>query len=462
MRQVQMRLLRTSLRRSYFGENYSMERLRHYRLFVLVIITALLGVLFLRVQQSSAAHTSTATSERAYVVTNVSQVSSTTSIPFTVAIGDTIDETYSLQEYVTVAGMYTGGGTVVFRFDNKVESEEVYVLPTSTSPQEFRFIFADNAGVLRHKTAGQFTHQLDISPRDVDLHNLAIHATETFARKPVDVCTTPSGSQWKSQTMQYWVGYTETLNSVQDFPLSFELFDVDPGDSAPIQSAYVELVGLTKNEGSMTLGIVGADNTFTALLLPESELHPFSVVSSDFSTVFNQRGRGSQVQLLRITPGGNTVLSPVSVKLTVTYRSKPTPPTCGLPAVGVYTSPVFDTQWADGVLYQGLLWKGRIAQHGEGRVRAQLATSRCANGAHNFPQCSVGGWEFRGGLTCSNVDWFDMGAPNKPFNLFSSGCREYFDERQFYRYRVQLCSKDCVRSGQETPVVDEFSVSFSP
>jgi hypothetical protein len=136
--------------------------------------------------------------------------------------------------------------------------------------------------------------------------------------------------------------------------------------------------------------------------------------------------------------------------------------TAQIAVTGDLTSAVFDTASStDGPAYNSILWQGVLGGAGqnEGKVRFQLAASDCANGATDYPACSVGTWSYIGGITCAPGDWYDPGGPNMPVEI---GCFSNFNNKRYYRYKIQVCSGDCSTRGASSPRVDDIVVNYSP
>lgn len=132
----------------------------------------------------------------------------------------------------------------------------------------------------------------------------------------------------------------------------------------------------------------------------------------------------------------------------------------GLTATGSLTSTVFDSGVTDGAAYNSILWKGTL-NAGTGRVRFQIATSNCSNGATNAPTCNSGSWSFIGGATCGVGDWYDPGAPDTAAEITCAGANH--NNMRYFRYKIQLCSaSNCTDSGSITPQVDDVVISWSP
>jgi hypothetical protein len=125
-----------------------------------------------------------------------------------------------------------------------------------------------------------------------------------------------------------------------------------------------------------------------------------------------------------------------------------------LPVSGILVSGVFDTTGSiDGVAFNSILWNGTTI--GTGGVRFQLATA----------DMSTGPWNYYGGSsgTCNAGDWFDSGAMNTPVEFKGTGCAGYFNNRRYYRYKIQICSAaNCTDVGGTSPVVNTIIVNWSP
>ncbi len=127
----------------------------------------------------------------------------------------------------------------------------------------------------------------------------------------------------------------------------------------------------------------------------------------------------------------------------------------------LYSSVIDLSSDDDGPAYNAISWQGILGgpSQDQGTVRFQVAASQCANGATNFPTCSVGSWSFIGGSTCSAGDWYDAHLPNVSYEL---GCATTLVDKRYFRYRIELCSDDCSVRGVYTPRVDSVQFSYSP
>jgi hypothetical protein len=99
------------------------------------------------------------------------------------------------------------------------------------------------------------------------------------------------------------------------------------------------------------------------------------------------------------------------------------------------------------------MWKGSLGGVGlnEGKVRFQLAAS----------SASTGPWSYFGGSTCGSSDWFDPLASETPIELKGSSCLSQWNNKRYFKYRIQICSNDCVSAGSNTPTVDDVIVNWS-
>ncbi|MEK7569117.1 MAG: hypothetical protein AAB497_03320 [Patescibacteria group bacterium] len=146
----------------------------------------------------------------------------------------------------------------------------------------------------------------------------------------------------------------------------------------------------------------------------------------------------------------------------------------GLPVTGSLDSAVFDTFTTaaanQGPAYNSIMWNG--AEEGTGKVRFQLATSDCANGKTNYPDCNDAGvWTFYGsddgGATCDSGSYYDTltsgagGGPGKPVEISCSASQSQNNKR-YFKYRIQICSSDCSASGVTSPIVDDVVVNWAP
>lgn len=119
------------------------------------------------------------------------------------------------------------------------------------------------------------------------------------------------------------------------------------------------------------------------------------------------------------------------------------------------TSSVYDTTAStSSVGYNSIMWKGTLGGAGlnEGKVKFQLSASASSSGP----------WNYFGGSTCGALDWFDSLGPDKPIELKGFSCLSAWNNKRYYRYKVQMCSNDCVTAGLNTPTINNIIVNWSP
>lgn len=404
-------------------------------------------------------------SDKAIISTEgVGEFSDTQIYDFTVSGGETIG-VVPIKSYVTVEGLYKGGGSVFVYFDGNEKSGEVFDLPDGGDVQNLQIVLGDKLKILESNTAGTFNHQLYIRPQGVIISSVSIHVTNTYSRDVGNKCEEGDPSTVKSKTVQFWVANETKISGSQMYTINYGLNDDLLGINNPIISSYVEVVGMYDTGGNVDIYFNNKNIDGVTHELPTPDTYKEVVLLSKDVRDLLQSQSGSDFTLpLHIETDGLDFAN-VSAKFVVTYKYHPMKAGCsGLPPTGEFTSPVLDTGSQKGVAYNSITWKGVLG--GElkdtGHVRFQLATSPCTNGASNYPTCSIGSWDYVGGKTCSNTDWFDSISPDKPIDLFSTGCSDKLDNKQYYRYKIQLCSEDCVISGKTTPLVDEVYVSWSP
>lgn len=123
------------------------------------------------------------------------------------------------------------------------------------------------------------------------------------------------------------------------------------------------------------------------------------------------------------------------------------------PAKGTLTSSVFDTTAnSTSIGYNSIMWKGSLGAGGTGKVRFQLAASSSPTGP----------WNYYGGATCGSSDWFETTGPDLPVELKGTSCVSNWNNKRYFRYKVQVCSSaNCTDQGSSTPVVNKIIVNWS-
>ncbi len=124
----------------------------------------------------------------------------------------------------------------------------------------------------------------------------------------------------------------------------------------------------------------------------------------------------------------------------------------GYPAYGELTSIIFDsTGVADGPAYNSIMWRGLLGgpSFDQGKVRFQVAASDNSGGPWTYVGSSCAG---------GASDWYDMN-PDIPIEL---NCFSSFNNKRYFRYKVQICSTDCSTGGTYTPTVNDIIINWSP
>jgi|GEM_PF-7065501 len=135
--------------------------------------------------------------------------------------------------------------------------------------------------------------------------------------------------------------------------------------------------------------------------------------------------------------------------------------TGGYPSYGTLQSAVFDTGVTLGAAYNSISWQGSLTG---GWVGFQLATSKCSNGATNYPTCNTGTWAYYGPSCLTGIagtsNWY---APNPNAAPMQLSCPSQNNNNRYFSYQVKICSAStCNTSGSATPVVSHVVVNWSP
>jgi len=133
-------------------------------------------------------------------------------------------------------------------------------------------------------------------------------------------------------------------------------------------------------------------------------------------------------------------------------------PIIGNNPAGNFVSVTYDTL-SSAPAYNSIMWRGVLPT--DTRVKFQLATSKCSNGADNYPTCSTGTWNFIGsdGTNCGSVFWYES-APDTQINL---GCASSLSGKRYFKYQAQLCSSaDCETPSESTPTITGIIINWSP
>jgi hypothetical protein len=405
------------------------------------------------------------TSDVKIIETGANSFSTTQSYDFVVSGGDIISSSSPIVAYVSVEGIYEGGGSVTVYYDGDMTTAETFILPDSGEPETLHLILGDKNDILKSTEAGEFTHQLFLEPQGVTISGVSAHVVTSYARDTGNSCPEGLATSIKSKTIELWVASSAEISSPQTFAINYSIDDNLDGITDPISSAYLEVVGLHNSSAVVNINFeneIGGGVSHELKNVKKQK--QFTILSNDISSLIKTESGDGYVQNVTINPNGATISS-ISMRFFITYRYHPGSIGCGAyPASGTYISPVLDTGVASGVAYNSIAWRGSMPEGipSEGKVRFQIATAPCSNGSTNPPSCNLDSWKYIGGSTCSISDWFEPSAPGVPYDIYSSGCSSLLDGNQYYRYKVELCSKDCVLPGIATPIVLDIYLSWSP
>ncbi|MDO8572272.1 MAG: hypothetical protein Q7S11_00710 [bacterium] len=274
------------------------------------------------------------------------------------------------------------------------------------------------------------------------------------------------------KTTETFVGNSDVaVSSTINHQFTLYIGDNLNGVANPVKSLYFKVSGVyTGGAGSIALSIDGDGGTTKTFNLPAVVVPtPFEILYKDTTGKINPTSAGSYSYTLTIDPSGVTLYG-LGEKMVETHRYKP--PTCGgISIKGELTSAVFDSGVVSGAAYNSILWKGTLGSGSyPGKVRFQIATSNCLGGQTDVG-CTIGSWgsgssDYKGGGTCSNSDWYDPGTINAqsqdiPIEI-TCAPSQFQNNKRYFRYKIQICSKDCVDPGDSSPVVNDVIVNWAP
>jgi len=394
------------------------------------------------------------------VYSSTAAVTSAVAAPFTLYIGDSLTGVVSPLKSIafTVGGVYTGSGSLAINIDGDAATSQSFALPSvGATPTPFQLIYRDPSGKINPATAGSYSYTLNMTPAGVTVYNLSALASETHRYAPA---TCDDGTNEKIKTNEFLVlNATTTISAATTTSFSFYIGDNLAGVVNPMKSLHFALKGVYTGGGSIALQIKGDAATAQTFTLPTvTAPTTIEIIYKDPTNSINPTSAGAYSYTITTTPSGVTLYG-LGITLIETHRYKP--PTCGgMPIKGELYSAVFDT--AGTSTYNSIVWKGATGTPDAGHVRFQLAASNCASGQTDYPTCSIGTWSFVGGATCSSADWFDTVAPDTPYDLQKDACIASWNNKRYFRYAVEICSKDCIVAGAGSPRVDDVIVNWSP
>lgn len=336
-----------------------------------------------------------------------------------------------------------------------------YHLPGSTRTRSFRIrydAFQSGSGPISDITAaGAYDYTLY-------LRNTSVGGNGSFSISSARLILTyryPSVSADFLQGTKFFV--SQRLNNLPSGTVESNDFSVTvSGQDIAIRSAFIRIHGIARGTGVGTIEVSVVNRGQPAnykiynLDLSSSQsrtgfriLHNASgdIPSSDFP------GVGDYTLYVRCT-GFDVGL--LGARLTLTHQYRNT--AGGLPVSGYLISSTVDTEVTGGVAFNSLLWKGDL---NGGKIKMQIATSDCQGGQSNYPLCNMGTWGDAGtpflGSDCTIGTSYEPFA-NTPLEI---KCATEHNNKRYFRYKITLCSNDCVTNGLNNPEVTGVVVNWS-
>lgn len=383
---------------------------------------------------------------------------------FTINLPETPTLTAAIMEITGIAYDSSGNHVVSVAVDQNQISCGVsptaaptdYTVLGSTKAKKFKIIHDAYAG-----GSGSLT---DITAASTDYkYNLYVRGTAVGGKYSIDAASLKLTYQFSAsgsvflKTNQFFVG-VEAGQTPSGTAIS-KNFSVSIGESNPVvKSVFIEVTGNIRGSGAantMEVSVVKQGNPASYTSYPidlsaTSSTSQFRLLYPVSSSVFldaDYPGTQNYTFYYRLT-GSVTYL--MAAKLIVTYRYG----VSGLPISGNLTSTVFDTSLVTGdytisagAAYNSLMWSGNLGGSPGGKVRLQLATS----------DSPTGPWTYYGS-TCLSGSYYQL-APNTPVEI---GCPTVHNNKRYFRYKITLCSNDCVTAGSFNPQVTDVYVNWSP
>ncbi|MEK7635476.1 MAG: hypothetical protein AAB405_00035 [Patescibacteria group bacterium] len=408
-----------------------------------------------------------------YAVDSNTPVNSQINQQFSIYIGDNLSGVTNpiKSVYFIVSGVATssGAGSLEFKIDSDSATSKVFSFPdVASAPTPFELVYKDNSNKINPSSAGSYSYTLNIIPTNITIYGLGVKAITTYRYAPIS-CPDGQPANEKIKTNEFFavdsdIPISSTLNS----PFSFYIGDNLSGVTNPIKSVYfiVSGVATSSGAGSLEFKIDSDSATSKVFSFPDvaSAPTPFELVYKDNSNKINPSSAGSYSYTLNITPT-NITISGLGVKVIETHRYRP--PSCGggtYWATGDIISPIFDTGATNGVGYNWLMATGTTPIGT--KIKVQLATSNCSNGATNSPDCTNGSWGQTGSdyigpaPDCNNsVYYYNSVLPSSPTPQ-EIKCYNNHNNKRYFRYKTTLESNP--PSYDFTPQIDDIIINWSP
>jgi hypothetical protein len=381
----------------------------------------------------------------------------TTNNTFTVYIGDNLTGVTSpvKSAFFIISGVYTGGsGNLSFTINSDNSTLAQFALPSVSSPTPFEIIYKDSLGKINPASSGSYQYTLNTTiSSGVTVYGLGAKIYVTYRFAPPS-CPEGQPANEKIKTIKTFVGGSNTavsgsVNSDFSIYIGDNITDV----SNPIKSMFFRISGVytSASGGSVEMRVNSQSATAKIFYLPAvSAPTPFEIIYKDSQNTINPSSPGIYSYQLNLTASGVTIYGLGEVAMT-TYRYKPS--SCGFPVYGDLISAVFDTTGvADGPAYNSIFWKGNLGgpSQNQGRVKFQLATSDSPSGP----------WNFIGGDTCQSGDWYLTSGPSAPVEITCASANH--NNQRYFKYKIRICSADCIVNSNFSPVATDVIVNWSP
>lgn len=378
------------------------------------------------------------------------QISSQVDLPVSLFIGNDLNGVVNpvKRSSFKISGNYTGGGSIQFQINGDNSSSKTLVLPNLSKSTNFEFIYNDDAGLIRPTSAGTYNYVLNVIPSGVTVYGLAAKLEVTYQFAP-STCVDGAPANEKIKTTEFYVAQLNNFSTDISLPVSLYIGDNLEGVTSPVKSVYFLISGVYSGSGVISSSIDSGSSKNYSLPLAGNATD-FSFIYRDDSGQINPTSAGTYNYNLNLSQIGLTI-STLNVKAVMSYRYKPVSCGLGYPPYGDLISAVYDsTASTDGAAYNSVMWKGQLggASFDKGQVLFQLAAA----------DDSAGPWNYVGGATCGNSDWYNaiQGTPTQV------DCFNQLNNKRYFRYKLRICSDDCILSGNSTPTVDDVVVNFSP
>ncbi len=391
-----------------------------------------------------------------FFVGQSTSATSSVSWPFTFYVGDTVS-TSTHSAFFVVSGVAPASGSLTIDLSLDGGNGTCAVsrtVDTTGRKNAFTLLYDVNA-CMAVGGAGSHSRTLNVSVTGGSVDALSATLTLTYQYVAPATLGSTAMKTLLFSTEQGTQATTIAAGGNATWDLPFYIGD----ELTSLEGAYVEIDGMSVAAGSGTLGVTlggGSGSCPLSRILDTTGIRNQWTLLYDVTNCLDVPGKGNYARSLTFSPTGADVTI-ASAKLVLTYRF--TPPASGYPVSAILLSPTFDTAAVNGSSYNWIMWKGSL---NSGRIRLQLATSNCANGATDAPGCTSGSWGSGSnfiGPDCTIGTFYEQTDTALSSAL---GCDAQHHNKRYFRYKATLCSDDCVSAGGNTPVVNTVIVNWSP